>query len=78
MTDDGTKQIAIRPDLLRPRRAIPTLIVYDGDEIAAGTDPLNPLHYPGAPLPALGPWGIGVLVALLGAIGMRRSRRRAR
>ena len=33
--DEGTQQIAIRPDLRRSRREIPTLIVYDGDEIGA-------------------------------------------
>ncbi len=35
MQDDGTKQIAIRPGQRRTRAAIPTLIIYDGDEIGA-------------------------------------------
>jgi hypothetical protein len=51
-----------------------TLVDTDGDgfsdsaEVVARTDPTE--------LPALGPWGVGVLVALLSVLGIGRLRRR--
>lgn len=50
----------------------------DGEEILAGTDPLDPLDAPGPPqVPALGAFGLGSLAALLVGIGVARSRRTA-
>jgi hypothetical protein len=41
----------------------------NGTEVAAGTDPTDPLDFPIVQLPALGPWGVGVLVGLLSVLG---------
>jgi hypothetical protein len=41
----------------------------NGTEVAAGTDPTDPLDFPIVHLPALGPWGVGVLVGLLSVLG---------
>ena len=49
----------------------------DGAEVAAETDPLDPFDFPAVLVPALGPRGIAVRAALLGAVGVRWSRRRA-
>ena len=49
----------------------------DGAEVAAGTDPTDPLDFPAPPIPAVGPWGLGLLAALLGVFAASRLRRRA-
>ena len=48
----------------------------DGAEVAAGTDPLDPVSHPTTPVPALGPAGLGALVLLLLASGGARLRAR--
>jgi hypothetical protein len=48
----------------------------DGYEIAQGTDPNDPLSFPSPAVPALGPAGLGTLVALLGLAGFALGRRR--
>ncbi len=38
----------------------------DPDEIAQGTDPNNPLDYPGGPaVPALSDWGVTLLIGAM-------------
>jgi ELWxxDGT repeat protein len=49
----------------------------DGVEIAAGTDPLDPESFPPA-VPLSGPWGLGVLAALLLSYRGGRSARHRR
>jgi hypothetical protein len=52
----------------------------DGEEVAAGTDPLDSQSFPGAaaPVPALGPRGVGLLAIVLAAAAahLRRWKRR--
>jgi hypothetical protein len=49
----------------------------DGDEVQAGSDPLDPGSHPGAvPVPALHPSGLWLLVAAMGLIGIVRRPRR--
>jgi hypothetical protein len=52
----------------------------DGVEVAAGTNPLDPLDFPQAPpfvppVPALPPLGLAVLAGLLAGTGLLRARR---
>ena len=58
----------------------PLVVDTDGDgfsdatEILLGTDPLDPLSKPGAPVPALPPWSSALLltaIAALAAHGLR-------
>ncbi len=48
----------------------------DGDEVAAGTDPLDENDYPGASIPTLSEWGMIVLSLLLLSAGMVMIKRR--
>jgi hypothetical protein len=50
----------------------------DGVEVAAGSDPNDPLDFPGAetPLPALPPAALAALAALIAVLGARQARRR--
>jgi DNA-binding beta-propeller fold protein YncE/mono/diheme cytochrome c family protein len=45
----------------------------DAAEVAAGTDPNNPLSFPGAPVPLLPPLGLAVLGLSLAAAGARAA-----
>ena len=49
----------------------------DGVEVAAGSDPLDPLSFPAVEVPIAATWGLAALSALLLA-GGRRARRAAR
>lgn len=46
----------------------------DGAEVAAGTDPLDPNHYPPS-VPSLATWGVVALVGALAGLGLLRMRR---
>lgn len=49
----------------------------DGTEVVAGSDPTDPLSFPGGMVPALSLPGVGLfLLLLLGALGWRRRRAR--
>jgi hypothetical protein len=51
----------------------------DGDELLAGTDPLDPLSHPvAAAVPLSGPLGVGLLLGLLATVGSLQAGRRQR
>lgn len=52
---------------------------YDGEEVEAGTNPLDSLSWPeaaGADIPLMGPFGYVAWISLLAAMGTIKSRRR--
>jgi hypothetical protein len=48
----------------------------DGFEVVRGTDPTDPLSFPGPSVPSMGPWGRVVAVGLMVGLGLALAHRR--
>ena len=77
---DGANRCAAIPAMVAPLDCLPFCLDQQGcNQVTISTEPCARLDCPGtgAPAPALTPWALGVLAAVLSLIGVRRLTRSA-